>query len=377
MKQLALLLLALSLAACGTTEPGINSPAPLLKFEPSLRVHQLWDVRPNSGRAGYEVNLQAAVTQSSIYTAAKDGHINAINRATGDKLWSIDLAQDISSGPVVNDSTLILGMGDATIVALNTRTGHKLWQQSVANEVVALPHVAQNKVYIKTIDGEVAALNLSDGKILWHYNHIVPSLVLRGGSEPAVSGRYVIVGFSDGKLDALEAKTGQLLWQRTIARPSGGTDIERMVDIDVDPVISQGIVYVATYQGKLAAVSMTTGELLWEHNLSAYTGLALTDDNLIITDTQGFVWNMMQNSGHVIWKQPQLKNRWLTAPVIMHDAIVVADAEGYVHWLSKQDGQIIARQLINSEGISASPIVMENVVYILTNDGELAALQVN
>jgi len=220
----------------------------------------------------------------------------------------------------------------------------------------------------------LTALHRDTGKRVWHYKHESPKLILRASSSPNVADNIVVVGFADGKLDALNASTGSLIWQRSIATNNGTDDVSRMVDIDTQPLISDGIIYVASYQGNVAALSLMSGQMLWRRKLSTYSNLALEDNKLFATDVDGNVYALSADSGRTLWKQEKLRNRGLTAPVVMGRALVVGDKEGYVHWLSLLDGHFLNRKRIDKSGILAAPRVAGNRLYVGAGGGRLTAL---
>jgi outer membrane protein assembly factor BamB len=84
-----------------------------------------------------------------------------------------------------------------------------------------------------------------------------------------------VVGFANGNLAKLTLQDGSMLWQQIITIPEGSFAIQRMVDIDADPVVFNNRVYVATYQGKIAALDLTTGKIYWTHDISSFTGLTV------------------------------------------------------------------------------------------------------
>jgi outer membrane protein assembly factor BamB len=153
----------------------------------------------------------------------------------------------------------------------------------------------------------------------------------------------VVSGFANGRLAALKLHDGRLLWESVIAVPKGRTELERLVDIDAQLEISGGVVYVATYQGRIAAVSLDGGRLLWGREFSSYSGIALAGRMLYVSDARGDLWALERNSGGTLWKQDALHGRGLSMPVLQGDAVVVGDYEGYLHWLDREDGHLLAR----------------------------------
>ncbi len=129
-------------------------------------------------------------------------------------------------------------------------------------------------------------------------------------------------------------------WETSIAIPKGRSEIERLVDLDVDPIVINGVIYVASYQGGIAAISELDGDVLWRNEtISSHSGLSNDSRYLYLTDSQSHVMQLDQRSGAALWKQKDLHQRRLTAPAAYENYVVVGDFEGYVHWLSTTDGR--------------------------------------
>jgi outer membrane protein assembly factor BamB len=352
-----------------------KAPA-LLPITPEYAVKPLWNMEVGSSSSNVDVNLLVANVSNRLFTADPNGLVSAHLLETGKPLWQIQTKTQLSSGPVANQGYVIVATNDGRIIALNEQNGAKRWQTTVPNQVLAAPNIDRDHVYVKTIDGKLLALRLSDGRILWTYNHGAPLFILRGSSAPQAAGSSVIAGFADGKLSSYDKQNGKLLWERSIAVPNGSSEVERMVDIDADPVVTRDVAYTATYQGNLAAIEVQSGQVRWQHNLSTHRALAISSNQLFASDTHGDIWAFDQQSGAVIWRQTRLEQRGITAPVVMGDHVVVGDLEGYLHWFSREDGHPQARIFIDKSGISATPIAVGNRLVVLTREGSLVAMQI-
>ena len=201
---------------------------------------------------------------------------------------------------------------------------------------------------ITHIDGKVSVYDASTGKNIWVYARAIPKLTLRGTSAPVVVDDKILAGFSDGRLIGLSLATGELLWETTIAAPRGRTDLERLVDIDGLFQAADGIVYVSSFQGRVSAVTVSDGRVLWGRDMSSYTGLAIGPGQIFVTDAESKVWALDGRTGATLWRQDNLAGRELSTPAVVGDSVAVADYDGFVHWLSRDDGQFVARNNLDA-----------------------------
>jgi len=350
-------------------------PNELSDFDKTLEVKTLWDTDIGSGTDNLRLRLIPRVDGGRVYAADSEGQVQALDSLTGKRIWKTDLDLPLSGGPGSGEGLVLLGTSDGEVVALNADNGEQLWKAQVSSEVLSVPAAASGVVVVHSIDGKLVGLNAVDGKQLWLYSRKVPVLTLRGTSSPKINGGVVYTGFAGGKLVAIDLQKGFVQWEASITAPSGRSELERMVDIDGDPFISDGTVYVATYQGELAAVSEYSGTLLWRRKLSSYSGVDADWRNLYITDDMGNVWGINTENGAAMWKQDKLLNRRLSAPAVVDGYVVVGDFEGYLHWLSHDDGKMVARTRVGGQAITAAPVMSDGVVYVFGDGGALAAVQ--
>jgi outer membrane protein assembly factor BamB len=348
------------------------APAPLQTFESSLNVHHLWTRSIGKGVGKENLKLSPAIQGLNIFIANANGQVTAITKDTGKIIWQTNTTETINSGVCANSNTLFVGTNKGKVIALNQTNGKILWQKELTSEILAAPVATDTIVYIKTIDGYISALNTVTGQLVWHYQQTEPNLILRTSSSPLVTNTGVVVGFENGVLTKLGRDTGRVLWQQTIAMPEGSFAIDRMIDIDSDPVALNNRLYAAAYQGNIAALNLDNGNIIWQHQLSSYANLAVTDNAIFVTAANGHVLAFTTQSGTPIWDQAALLNRNLTGAVIFKNYVVVGDAQGYLHFMNAQDGHFVARVLVNKSGISATPRNVNNILYVLTKDGNLA-----
>ena len=360
-----------------------DPPNPLVEYSPEVNPEVLWKESVGVGTDGQTLKLVAAIGSNRIFAADRNGLAQARDLSTGKLDWEVEIEDEnedavhFSGGPGSGSAAVILGTNNAEIFALNIENGATLWKTSVSSEVLAVPVVTNGIVILRTTDGSVLALNEKTGQKIWSYEHTVPALTVRGTGAPLIVDDTLIEGYDNGKLMALLLEDGKYVWESSVTIPKGRSEVERLVDIDVDPIESRGVIYTASYNGGAAAVSILDGDVLWRNEaVSSHTGLSQDEQYLYISNSDGHVLQLDKRTGSSLWEQKDLHGRELTSPAVYQSYIVVGDVEGYVHWLSATDGRQLGRVQVASDAIDAKPIVVGDTVYIYAKNGTLAAIKV-
>ncbi len=382
---LALGLVLVNLTGCGQSpvrnpfagrvEPKLGELPPLSVEKPSKIAKVAWSNGTLSKQERF-TKLIPHVSQGTIFAADHNGKVVALDSKSGKKIWVSNTGKKYTSGPTLMDKTLLLSTSDAKVVALDATTGHQLWESKVTSEVLASPSGKDGIVLVHAIDGSVSALDGRSGEKLWFVDQSTPSLTLRYSSTPAIVGDKALVGFSSGKLLAMNLHTGLIEWDRTIALAHGRSELQRMVDISADPIVVDDTVYVITYQGKLAAVNISSGNLLWDREISSYQNMAVAGDLLFVTDNEHALWAIDRKTGTTQWKQTSLAERYITGPTVVSGLVAVADRGGYVHFLSTQKGHIVNRVHLAGK-IYQGPITLGNEIIVHSHNGKVAGVQVS
>jgi outer membrane protein assembly factor BamB len=378
-----LVLSALALGGCSAIErnflggednrekPAELEPLDAVPFE----VDTLWSASVGSGDEKQFLQLTPVVAEGRVFAAQLDGTVAAYDAATGERLWAQDTNLNITGGPGTDGDVVVVGTDNGEVAAMLAGGGDRLWQVMVSSEVLSAPQIADDVVVVRTIDGKLFGLDKRTGKRKWIYDRSVPVLTLRGTGAPAVARGLAVNGFDSGRLVAVDLLDGQTVWEARLAVPRGRSELERLVDIDAGPVIVDNTVFAVTYQGRIAALDLLSGDLLWQRDMSSYTGLSFDNDLLYVTDADSQVWAFDRINSASTWRMEKLRARGLTAPAVLGVNVIVGDVEGYVHWLSREDGRQVSRVKVGSAPIFAQPIVANGICYIYDSDGNLSALK--
>ncbi|MCP4472555.1 MAG: outer membrane protein assembly factor BamB [Gammaproteobacteria bacterium] len=378
LRKLTTIVLLGLLAACSGGEDNSEPPALLTTIEDSLPLDKNWvvDIRASSSRAAYR--LRPLIIGDRAYTIDTGGLMRAVNLSNGRFLWRHKTGLEPITGAGGNQQLLIATSRNGDVIAYRELEGglEILWRARFDSEIRATPVVDGEQVFVRTVDGRLRSLSVEDGSQQWLVSRRVPALSLTGNSTPLVAGQLVISGFDDGKLIAYDRSNGKTRWETTISLPSGRTEIERLVDLDGRFVIRDGVIYVVSFQGHLAAVQAVSGDLLWSRKFSSYQAIAIDNSAIYLSAEDSDLWSIDRRTGSAFWKQDVLHARKITAPSIIGDNLVVADYEGFQHWFAKADGKLLGRVRTTHSRNFVQPLVWGEAVVTLDKFGFLASVSI-
>lgn len=157
----------------------------------------------------------------SVYISSSDNKTFALNVENGEIKWihygiAKSLAIFGSAQPVVYKDVLIASYSSGEIYAINKKTGENLWSQDLnlnqvynsdffLNDVDATPLVKNDVVYAIGNGGLMKAISLKTGEDIWKKS--IASVV-----DFWLAGDFLYVINSDNKLLAVYKKTGGIKW---------------------------------------------------------------------------------------------------------------------------------------------------------------------
>jgi outer membrane protein assembly factor BamB len=374
------------LAGCGTRVGQLftkapdeaTAPAPLVEFEPRLRVETLWQRNLGDGEQKLGLRMSPTLAEGRVYAADAGGSLFALDAGSGQDIWRNDTGLRLSAGPGVDAGVVVATSLDGDVVAYEADSGQERWRSRVSSEVVSSPAVGSGLAIVRSIDGRVFGFDLADGSRRWVFERTVPALALRGKSAPLLGQGLVYVGYEDGVLVALRVQDGLRVWEQRIAEPQGRSEIERLADVGGSMQLGLNEIYAASYGGQVMAIQAQNGQPLWATDLKSYSGVALSGRFLLAADVDSTVWAIDRTNSSALWRQEALKNRWVTTPAVQAEHVLVGDSDGYVHWFDLQSGAPAARARLGRNPIRGAPQVStDSVAYILDTQGQLVAYRVS
>ena len=295
------------------------------RFEPTER---LWDA-----------SLRAA--ESKICVGLQGGLVTCLDPETGEPLWITAVGQEVQSRPALEDGKLYVptthvgtGLennydGKASLISLDAGTGKVLWEAETDNFILRRPVVAGDRVLTGGVfkgpveDGEaglsrIYAFDKSTGEELWVHESedglmrwLVDAddiVAFSGGSEvvralnpesgnlewsfgpsywmqfPAVAGGLVLMGTGDERFFALDAATGEVVWDQSI-------DLDSLSQIG-RPLLRDGTIWFNAVTGDIYALQQSDGKQIAHLNtgITSRVGGALFENLYIMGDPEGALY---------------------------------------------------------------------------------------
>lgn len=350
-----------------------NPPTPLKDVRQNVDTKLLWQagVGPSP-----DYDFTPAVYAGAVYAASQSGQLSKLDAANGKQLWQVNAGENISGGVGAGDGLVLLGTSKGEVLAFDDQTGKALWRSKVASEILSAPKIAKGTVVVRSGDARLYGLDEATGKRKWVYERVTPTLTIRSTAGVVVDeAGAVFAGFAGGKLVALNGQDGKVYWESTVALPKGTTEIERIADITSLPVVDGRYVYAAAYQGRIVGLDRSTGQMLWNRDLSSYNGLAVDGSVVYVTQSNGAVYSLDYSTGRSFWRQGDLLYRQVSAPIAVGRYAVVGDVEGWVHFLTRDEGAIAGRVKTDNSAIMPQPMLLNgDTVLVQTRGGGLFAI---
>jgi outer membrane protein assembly factor BamB len=380
MRFLFPLTLAALVATAGCSkDKDVEPPATLVAFPHTLPVKELWHEGVGGGKKQMRLRLGLgpAVDNGVVFAASDKGEVLAASLENGHHLWVQKLKLPLSAGPAEADGMVVVGSNKGDVVALDGATGRELWRIRVNSELLSAPAISAQVVVLRSVDGRLHGLDAHTGKELWSIEQQVPRLSLRGTATPVIAKDMAICGFDNGKVMALSLATGDTVWDTALASPHGRTELDRLVDVDSAVRVLGDNVYATGFQGRTAMLALDSGQIWWAHDMSSYRGLSVDGDDIYVSQSDGIIDALRERDGSELWHSDRLKLRALSVPAVLSTSIVVGDYQGFVHWFDKTTGILVARERVSKRRISNPPVAVGDTVVVLTDGGDLAAYRAN
>ncbi len=351
-----------------------EGPAELFAINESVAIYTDW--AESFGNENNFGRLIPSVYEGKVYFINSEGYLASLNEESGKVEWSKNTNDTVSGGIDVNFKTITYGTLDGDLVALNYRDGKELWRSKASSEILTPPTTDGNMLIAQTGDGRIAGYDFKSGERQWFHQTTLPRLTLRGTSRPYINQGFIFTGFANGKIAMIYPDSGAIRFEIPVTINEGKSELERIIDIDGQSLITNDLLIAASNQGNITAINLREGRPAWQEDISTIKDLTANGNRVVAVDEKDTVKAFGVATGAILWEQNDLKLRKLTSPVSIKNLIAVGDLEGYVHLLDAKNGDFLGRKKI-----SRKPILEltseSNFLLAVDQSGKLFKLSLN
>lgn len=303
-----------------------------------------------------------------IYVGTHGKEFYAVNAETGKMAWTFKNEFPIDSEPRVADGKVFFTDLEGHVLALSASEGTLIWSQKFDAEILGQPLVANGQVYLLKGEKEILVLSAETGDVRWQkpIPTYAKDITMRGQSPVLLEGSKLYVGTASGIIYALQAGSGQTLWQENLATP-----LSHFKDIDHAMILDEDSLYVSGYFGRLYRMNKASGRVQWTADVTTGVLPLILSDRIIVSDTSGTVVAFDKKTGSELWSN-ELKGSLLSAPVAFLNYIFVASYDGTAYVLDVTTGIPLQKVSVGSGSITA-PFAAAGKIFLLTNSAKLMA----
>ena len=371
----ALAILSTALVGCSSNkvkEVKIK-PNPLPKVAHATSLVQVFSKDVSSTSEEDPLRLRLDTENGVVFALDPKGEVAAYKGKQ--RLWETKVTKaGLSSGIEAADGLVIVGSPKGKIYALDQATGAKKWTAQLSGALISSALIQSGRVIVVSNDATVYALDEETGQQAWTYKLPNASFSLRGQASPvSLDPRTILVTTSTGYLYAIDSVAGVPRLQRRVAVTEGRSDIQRLIDVDSEPVVSGQYVVTTSFQGQVTVLDLASQRVLWSENSSSINRPEVFDGKVFVSQTDGQLIAHDLITGEQIWKNEQLSNRNLSNAVVLGQNLVVGDLDGYLHLIDPNTGKILGRSKTSGEVRTLR--IIDNQLYVATRKGDLSIWQ--
>jgi outer membrane protein assembly factor BamB len=269
------------------------------------------------------------VVGERVYVGSGDGHVYALDAATGALAWKFATGDVVHASPAYAGGTIVVGSFDSYLYALDAATGAQKWRfhggedPDIHNQVgfQSSPAIVDGVVYTGCRDSKLYAIDAATGRERWHFDNAGSWVV---GAPAVTRGKVIFTTSDSAQYVVLDAGTGKPILQQ-----------KGKAYMFASPTVAGDVVLTGVLNGTLEARDLASGALLWTFETDA----SKRNDGWILTSDRRFNAPLLYTSA------------WREAPIVA-----------------------VERQF-SVGSIFSTPLVAAGVVYVGAADGRLYAIE--
>ncbi|MBP6352488.1 MAG: outer membrane protein assembly factor BamB [Acinetobacter sp.] len=370
---LAVAMTSAVLVGCSSNKVKPAKPNPLPKISQQQGLSLVFSHSASSSNAAEALRLQLDSQQGQVFAINPDGQVFAYQGKK--QVWKSKLnKQELTAGVEAGEGIVVVGSRKGQLFALDQASGEQKWTAQLSGAILSPSLIQNGRVVSIANDGTVFAHDTATGQQVWTYKLPHVQFSLRGQPAPvALDNRTVLIASANAYIYALDIISGVPRFQRRVAISDGRSDIQRLIDINGDPVVAGQYIVTSSFQGQVTVTDIASQRVAWSEDVSSTQRPEVSEDYVFISTSDGKLNAYKLNTGELVWQNDSLLNRQLSNPVLLGQNLVVGDLDGVLHVLDPASGQLIGRA--KTSGEVSSLRVIDNQLYVATRKGALSIWQ--
>lgn len=254
--------------------------------------HFIYAIHAENGKLLWKVQTAKAVLGSPLiqdgvaFIGGSDGKFRALDIQTGTLKWSFDQVKGfVSTLPTYYLGNIIFGSWGNGFYALDAKTGKLSWEwnNGHANRMFSAaacnPVGVNNRVFVVAPDRFMTALDAKSGAVIWREKK--DTIRVRESMGLAVNKKQIYVKTMDGDLLGVSSINDKMdvIWKSKLKLPYELTPSAIKTN--------RKLVFVPSHSGLLSAVNAKTGDVIWQYKISngMVNPVAVKGNNEVIAST--------------------------------------------------------------------------------------------
>jgi eukaryotic-like serine/threonine-protein kinase len=234
---------------------------------------------PNSGNEKWSFGsakggfvASPTIVNNTILIPSTDYKLYALD-LQGNQLWTFAAGQMLWATPVSDGKTVFQAAMDRSIYAIDLVSGKQKWKTDLNGAAISTPFLSDDgKLFLGDLANEFLCLDANTGQIIWTYT-------TKGAvwAKPVINSGVVYFGDFSGGIYALDSQLGSVKWS-----------IEAGSPIIASPAVLPDKLVFLKENGEVQAVSFD-GQNIWSHTIQGklYSTPAVVNEKIIIPVTSG------------------------------------------------------------------------------------------
>ncbi len=301
--------------------------------------------------------------------------LSALATVSGQEIWKLKGDDAVQGRPAVVAGVVYVITAGGTVHALDGLKGTSRWPKPRQLDAVSYASltVGPRHVYAMSDPGMLTAIDRRNGAISWrHGRALARDFLIEGHGAATLHGDVVFAGMSDGRLVALAARDGGLVWERRLGDERKGA----YTDVDSTPVLAKvagrPAVLAAAHNTGLFAHAEKNGERLWRYDSEGLGQPLLDGKRVYAVAGDGGLHVLDRDTGKRVFAR-RLAGDPSGKLAMTGPWLVVPTGDG-LHLVDRKNGHGVYR-IVDEFGFAAPPLLVGRRLFAVSNGGIALALR--